>query len=491
MLDARMLLCPYITDENDSKKTYLGFKFAKDAITFLKEYNNISGSITKIWFEYVDIPKQVSINKKLINQLEKYRSIKYALEKALKEKEVSPKKLINAKIDLKKNLDKIEKICKIPNIDDIGWNKKLTDAKTKLTEDTPAVTKEKMTLITQTFDFMTKSCKSKTAMLWEDYITEIGEIAQNTNKNLDTIIALKDKEINIKFDALEMKKFDYKVLMKKDLDKKFDEKTNDEDLFKKSRYKENITVDIGNKNFEKMAKSLETKCDKQTKQIETLDSKKDEQFTYHDNLLTLLGIITINEDKEKTEYATNARKAIEKFQEKYNDIREKYTPYAAVDKPKDSNSTPSIEYTLNLKNKINNQIKYISQLNKLLKKIIHHNNDIAKTILDMQKDIKKHQDKYNSAYKAYKKYCDKHKINFDLPTQTNDIFVNLGKIDKDTIKTNLDNTKKQVETAKNLLDDLDNLIKDKDKKIKHDAYKNYLRNYVNFIVNKVKEKTAT
>ncbi|MBQ2671684.1 MAG: hypothetical protein IJG00_02610 [Clostridia bacterium] len=498
LLDSRMLLCPYI---ETFSTTYLGFKTAKDITDFLKEYNNISYKLSDDWLRYIDIPNQRALNKNLISKLEEYRSVKYKIEKTLNSKKINPKDLINAKIDLKKRLEKIKKICtEQSKIKSYGWQSDKLEKDYKIatsSKDTsfPENLKEKIKDLKETFDFMKKSCDNKVSMLWEDYIKAIGEIAGNTIKDIDKIITL-DKssgdvdieKIKVDFDKLQMKKIDYKVLNKKTLDKKIKitettAATDIEPLFEKNRYKPDYEINVKNKKFTKLELSLKEKYDEQAEKIEDTITKIIIEYTYFKKLLSLINLLTA----ENSSFHVIQKKKGDNFFDRYKKTKEDCIKYAAA-----NSKTLAIETALNLKSSINMQKKYIDKLSDLYKEIIGYNKDLMEEIVTIQKDLKKQKSKYDSAYKTFTKYINKHGIQSEIPYRNNDIFIkDWGKIKKENIEPIISSLKSPVEKAKKELatlqiDDklgLDNKNLEQCKK----SYRAYLNRIVDFLDKEIKK----
>lgn len=509
LLDSRMLLCPYI---ETFSTTYLGFKTAKDITDFLKEYNNISYKLSDDWLRYIDIPNQRALNKNLISKLEEYRSVKYKIEKTLNSKKINPKDLINAKIDLKKRLEKIKKICKEKSkIKSYGWQSDKLEKDYKIatsSKDTsfPENLKEKIKDLKETFDFMKKSCDKGISMLWEDYIITIGEITGNTITDIDKIITLSKnndpvKEIKVDFKILQMKKIEYKILQKKDLDKKINinEHTNAaeiEGLFEKGRYKESYEINVKNKKFTKLEQSLNNKYKENNTQINNTINNIIIEYTYFWKLLSLINLLTTENssfnqhEKKKKENFYNRYKNIK---EAYNKIKEDYAKYMGK-----NSISQALEIALTLKNNIKMQKKYIVKLNDLYKEIIGYNKDLMEEIVTIQKDLKKQKSKYDSAYKTFTKYINKHGIQSEIPYRNNDIFIkDWGKIKKENIEPIISSLKSPVEKAKKELENLnldeklklDKGLKLNDKNLEQckKSYKAYLSRVVDFLDKEIKQ----
>lgn len=515
LLDSRMLLCPYIvtcTAPSDRKAVspsipnyYLGFKTAKDITDFLKEYNDISYKLSDDWLRYIDIPNQRALNKNLISKLEEYRSVKYKIEKTLNSEKINPKDLINVKIDLKKRLEKIKKICEDKRIESYGWKSEKLKKDYEIAMDSkntsfPEGLKEKIKTLKNTFDFMKKSCDKNVSMLWEDYIKAIGEITENTIEGIDKIIALNKnsddtEEIKVNFDILQMKKIEYKILQKKDLDKKINinEHTNAADiegLFEKDRYKESYEINVKNKKFTKLEQSLNNKYQEQDTQINNTITNILIEYTYFEKLLSLINLLTT----ENSSFNKEEKKKKEDFFARYKSVKE------ACDKIKEDyakymgkNSTAqALEIALTLKNNIKMQKKYIVKLNDLYKEIIGYNKNLMEELLEIQKEFKKQKNKYDSAYKTFTKYINKHGIQSDIPYKNNDIFIkDWGKIKKEKIERIIQNLKKPVENAKKELENLqlDQKLKLNDKNLEQykKSYRAYLSRIVDFLDKEIKK----
>ncbi|MBQ6142899.1 MAG: hypothetical protein IJI84_00135 [Clostridia bacterium] len=515
LLDSRMLLCPYIvtcTAPSDRKAVspsipnYLGFKTAKDITDFLKEYNDISYKLSDDWLRYIDIPNQRALNKNLISKLEEYRSVKYKIEKTLNSEKINPKDLINVKIDLKKRLEKIKKICEDKRIESYGWKSEKLKKDYEIAMDSkntsfPEGLKEKIKTLKNTFDFMKKSCDKNVSMLWEDYIKAIGEITENTIEGIDKIIALSKssgdtEEIKVDFKILQMKKIEYKILNKKSLDKKINitDKTDANDitpLFEKDRYKESYEINIKNKKFTKLEQSLNNKYQEQNAQINNTITNIIIEYTYFVNLLSLINLLTtensfFNQHEKKKE--KNFYNRYKNIKEACNKIKEDYTKYMMGK----SSTTQALEIALTLKNNIKMQKKYIVKLNDLYKEIIGYNKNLMEELLAIQKEFKKQKNKYDSAYKTFTKYINKHGIQSDIPYKNNDIFIkDWGKIKKEKIERIIQNLKKPVENAKKELENLqlDQKLKLNDKNLEQykKSYRAYLSRIVDFLDKEIKK----
>lgn len=501
LLDSRMLLCRYI----ETSSSYMGFKTAKDIIDFLKEYNNISYKLSDDWLRYIDIPNQRALNKNLISKLEEYRSVKYKIEKTLNSEKINPKDLINVKIDLKKRLEKIKKICEDKRIESYGWKSEKLKKDYEIAMDSkstsfPEGLKEKIKTLKNTFDFMKKSCDKNVSMLWEDYIKAIGEITENTIEGIDKIIALSKssgdtEEIKVNFDILQMKKIEYKILNKKSLDKKINitDKTDANDitpLFEKDRYKESYEINIKNKKFTKLEQSLNNKYQEQDTQINNTITNIIIEYTYFEKLLSLINLLTT----ENSSFNKEEKKKKEDFFARYKSVKE------ACDKIKEDyakymgkNSTAqALEIALTLKHNVKMQKKYIVKLNDLYKEIIGYNKNLMEEIVTIQKEFKKQKNKYDSAYKTFTKYINKHGIQSDIPYKNNDIFIkDWGKIKKENIERIIQNLKKPVENAKKELENLqlDQKLKLNDKNLEQykKSYKAYLIKVVDFLDKEIKK----
>ncbi len=514
LLDSHMLLCPYMdtctAPPRDSVSPsipnyYLGFKTAKNIIDFLKEYNNISYKLSDDWLRYIDIPNQRALNKNLISKLEEYRSVKYKIEKTLNSEKINPKDLINVKIDLKKRLEKIKKICEDKRIESYGWKSEKLKKDYEIAMDSkntsfPEGLKEKIKTLKNTFDFMKKSCDKNVSMLWEDYIKAIGEITENTIEGIDKIIALSKssgdtEEIKVDFKILQMKKIEYKILNKKSLDKKINitDKTDANDitpLFEKDRYKESYEINIKNKKFTKLEQSLNNKYQEQDAQINNTITNIIIEYTYFEKLLSLINLLTT----ENSSFNKEEKKKKEDFFARYKSVKE------ACDKIKEDyakymgkNSTAqALEIALTLKHNVKMQKKYIVKLNDLYKGIIGYNKNLMEELLAIQKEFKKQKNKYDSAYKTFTKYINKHGIQSDIPYKNNDIFIkDWGKIKKEKIERIIQNLKKPVENAKKELENLqlDQKLKLNDKNLEQykKSYKAYLIKVVDFLDKEIKK----
>ena len=138
------------------------------------------------------------------------------------------------------------------------------------------------------------------------------------------------------------------------------------------------------------------------------------------------------------------------------------------------------------------QKKYIDKLNDLYKEIIGYNKNLMEELVTIQKELKKQKNKYDSAYKAYTKYINKHGIQSNVPYKNNDIFIkDWGKIKKENIERIIQNLKKPVENAKKELENLqlDQRLKLNDKNLEQckKSYKAYLIKVIDFLDKEIKK----
>lgn len=474
LLGDRILLCPYINNK------YLDFKLAKDTISFLKEYNKASDKIMKNWIKYIDIPQQKSINKELINALDEYRSNKNTLEKILQSKKINYQKLINTKIKMKKDLERIKKVCTKSEKDECKWVERNIKS---IDNSSERANKEDNNFIT-TFNFMTQSCRNNNALLWQDYLGTIKNISDNTLQNLNNIINLNpsNNNIQINYTNLKMKTIDYKILSKKELNKN-DEIS--EENFRKERYRSDIGKIEEKSKYSDTIDKLNLKYKKQSDSITLLNNQIESQKKFFNLQINKINIFSVKE----SENSKIMNHILSTFTNDHDKIKGKYQNL--INLYRTNYKMSLLEKMLNLKNKIEIQKKYISKLKDLYKKINNHCKDATNTLLKIQSTITKSKNKYNSSYKIYNKYITKKALASNpeiIPNENNDIFVILTKEEINSDNQNIINDK-MVKVKKALND----LLPDKEENANNldkSSYLTLLSDYVNFIAEKIKKATT-